>query len=196
MYKLLAPFTNAINNQLNLYMYDIWEPVRQGGKKGIPLTAYRFALTWAVPALLFGMIERGRPQDDPGEVALDLAKYPLATLLVVGDMIQYAITGESRRGELYEMGAVSAADTVRAAMKGNVRGVIKNAARTVGILGGAVHPRLRGAVTAQTVRSIEAAYDLVFSEEKPPLKSLVIGEYAAKKSEPKKTEEQSGRIRR
>jgi post-segregation antitoxin (ccd killing protein) len=195
-YKLLAPFTNAVNNQLNLYLYDNWEPVKRGGTKGLPLTAYRFAMTWWVPALLFGMIGRGRFQDDPGEVAEDLITYPVATLLTVGDMIQYAITGESKRGELYEMGGLSAADTVRAAMKGNVGGVLKNAARTVAIIGGAIHPRMRGAITAQTVRTVEAAYDLAFAEEKPPVKSLVIGKYAAEKSKQKEEEQSSGRIRR
>jgi hypothetical protein len=184
-YKLLAPFTNAINNQLNLYMYDNWEPVRKGGAKGAPLTAYRFAMTWWLPALVFGMIERGRLQDDPKEVAVDLVKYPVATLLIVGDMIQYALTGESKRGELYEMGGTAVADTVRAATRGDLRAVAKNAARSIGILGGAIHPKMRGAITAQTIRSIEAAYDLAFSEKKPPLKSLVIGEYAAKKGESK-----------
>lgn len=187
LYKILAPFTNQINNQLNLYMYDNWQPIREHGTRGVPLTAYKFLMTWIIPALLFGMIGRGRLPEDPKEVAKDLAEYPIATLLFVGDAVMYAVTGESKRGDLYEMGFTNAGQAVRSMLKGDIRGMTKNAARSVGILGGAIHPAMRGAVTAQTIRSIESAYDTVFSEEKPPPYSLVIGEYAAKVNKKKET---------
>ncbi|MFH1738461.1 MAG: radical SAM protein, partial [bacterium] len=86
VYRMLAPFTNAINQEYNLYWHDNLDPIREKGLvKGAPTTAYRFLWNYFIPALVFGIIRRGRLPEDKKEVLVDLGTYWAAPLFLVGD---------------------------------------------------------------------------------------------------------------
>ncbi len=182
LYKLMLPFTNQVNNNLNLFLRDNIDPLRnRGWKKGSPEMAYRFLLTWFLPALAFGMIQRGRFQRDPKELVRDVALYPVAGIFLVSDALMMLIDGEARSSPLYSSGVDSAVKLWKGVMRGDTRAVVKNGARTISLLGGMAAPGIGGVVNAQTIRSAEAAYDMAMGEEKPSLRKLIYGEYSYKK---------------
>jgi hypothetical protein len=198
VYRMMFPFTNQVNNNLNTWARDVYV------KGSLGMTAYRAAMTWVLPSLVFGLIRRGRLQRDEKEIAVDLATYPVAPLMIAGDWIIHALEGDGKRTALHDIGFQSAANTIRAINRDaktekekaeKRRAITKNAARTIGILGGAKFPGMRGIVTSQSIRSIEAAYDLAFSEDKPPARSLVVGKYTTDKYMEEKEDEQEGKRR-
>jgi len=101
------PFSGQLFKNLNMYLYDIVMPVigAYKGQDGSRLakmaesgktlwnTKRTVLFAVAVPSVVLGMIARRRPQEDLGEVMLDLFAYPLATFPLLGAGISRGLQG-------------------------------------------------------------------------------------------------------
>lgn len=87
---MLTQFQNQVNKNINYFDYDIIGKYK-AGKIGAGTAAYRVLFAYVLPAMLMGMISRGRLPKEPKEVIEDLAKYPLAGAFLVGSLVNNAI---------------------------------------------------------------------------------------------------------
>jgi len=89
--KMFTMFQNQINNNYNYYTHDIIGKYK-AGEIGVGKVAYRVAFSYIMPALLIGMVSRGRLPKDK-EILKDLISFPVAGLFFVGSIIRSAIEG-------------------------------------------------------------------------------------------------------
>jgi len=89
--KMFTMFQNQINNNYNYYTHDILGKYK-AGEIGVGKVMYRVAFSYVMPALLMGMISRGRlPKDKEG--FRDLISFPIAGLFFVGSIVRNMIEG-------------------------------------------------------------------------------------------------------
>lgn len=162
--RLLSTFQNQINNNLNFYVHDIIGS-RIAGKISNTEVAYRVMWSYVIPAIVFGIIGRGGLPMDEGKISLrkllvDLTTYPIATLMLVGRLINRMIRGWGNSGTVGEIAPEEAVRTVQAARRGDIPGMIKHAVATYGAA--------TGRIPAQTIRTVAGAMDLAAGTTKDP----------------------------
>jgi hypothetical protein len=90
--QLFNMFQNQINKNWNYINHDIFKKLF--AKEISPYTAgKRILFGWFVPAILLGMITRGRPPEDWKEIATDMSLYLGGGLFFVGAFAVNAIRG-------------------------------------------------------------------------------------------------------
>ena len=89
--KMFTMFQNQINNNYNYYTHDILGKYR-AGEIGVGKLMYRIAFSYVMPALLIGMVSRGRLPKDK-EALKDLISFPVAGLFFVGAIVRNMIQG-------------------------------------------------------------------------------------------------------
>jgi len=90
--KMFTMFQNQVNNNYNYYTQDILGKYR-AGEIGVGKVMYRVAFSYIMPALLMGMITRGRLPKDTKEVLKDLVSFPIAGLFFVGAIVRSIVDG-------------------------------------------------------------------------------------------------------
>lgn len=179
--RLLSTFQNQVNNNLNFYVHDI-VGARIAGKISNTEVAYRVMWSYVIPAILFGIIGRGRlPITEEGinwkALAVDLATYPIATLMLAGRLINRMIRGWGNSGTVGEIAPEEAVRTVQAARRGDIPGMIKHAAATYGAA--------TGRIPAQAIRTVGGAMDLAAGTTRDP-RRLIYTQWALDQERVKK----------
>lgn len=162
--RVLTTFQTELATLGNYWAHDIIG-AKMKGEIGWRLASYRTLVSYIIPALLFGMINRGRLPDDWGEVGFDVLTYPLAPLLFFGQLIQRAITG-IETGVIALAGFESLVKVVSDVKKtANYNSLSRkekddllmkaavDAAKTFGAFS--------GKITIQEIRTAEGVYDLM-----------------------------------
>jgi len=90
--KLFSVFQNQINQNINYWKYDILD-AKKSSKISNKMVAYRVLMAYALPAMLMGLISRGRPPEDKKEVVQDLASYAVTPAFFFGSMASGMIQG-------------------------------------------------------------------------------------------------------
>jgi len=90
--KMFTMFQNQINNNYNYYTHDIIGKYR-AGEIGVGKVMYRVAFSYIMPALLMGVISRGRLPKEPKEALKDLISFPVAGFFFIGSIIRSMIEG-------------------------------------------------------------------------------------------------------
>jgi hypothetical protein len=178
--KNIVAFTRELATLGNYWYYDVYGAYRKG-EIGTGRFAYRVFMSYMLPALLFGMISRGGPQKNLKEVAIDELTYLAGPSIFLSGMINRLMTGLDSG-----LIAFSAFDSVigvyQEAMKipnwSNMSDEQKSTTlhrlmRKLGMtIGG-----LTGKLSAQDIRSIEGAYDLMMGNTHDP-RRLIWSNYA------------------
>ncbi len=81
--KNFTIFQNQVNQNGNMLWYDTLGEFK-ARKISLPMLGYRLLMQQAVPALLLGMVSRGRLPEDFGDIGKDLAFYLLSPYVVIG----------------------------------------------------------------------------------------------------------------
>ena len=169
MEKLISTFNNFINQYGNFYYYDIYQ-AKKVGDIGWGTVGHRVMWSYILPAILFGMIGRARPPKDWKELGIDLGTYPIAPLMIIGRMIDRMIRGWGNSGTIAETGSEAAVGAGRAAMRGDIKGVIMGAVKAIAAIKG-VPP------TAQMIRTTEGIIDLMAGTTQDP-RRLIYSKWA------------------
>ncbi|KKL93424.1 hypothetical protein LCGC14_1874830, partial [marine sediment metagenome] len=134
--KNLTVFQNQVNQNGNMLWYDILGEARSK-KINIPMASYRLLMTQIAPALLLGMISRGRPPEDVKEVAKDLMFYLLSPFVFVGRIAYNIVAGDWGPSRMIaetpfiETGRL-VTELKKPAKKRKIKRIAKYGARTVG----------------------------------------------------------------
>lgn len=185
--RLLSTFQNQVNNNLNFYIHDIIGE-RIAGKISNTEVAYRVMWSYIMPAILFGIIGRGRlpfkKEDDRWTLDLlalgvDLTTYPIATLMLAGRLITRMIRGWGNSGTVGEIAPEEAVRLAQAARRGDISGMIKHAAATYGAA--------TGRIPAQAIRTVGGAMDLAAGTTKDP-RRLIYTQWALDQERAKQPE--------
>lgn len=180
--KLLTTFQNQVNNNANFYIYDIL-----GAKKAGEITnteaAHRVMFSYVLPAVLFGMIGRGGLPKDVKQIAVDLATYPLAGVVVLGRWVTRMIRGWGGSTTIAGVAPEEAGKLVGAAKRGDIPNIIKRAVTTVGAA--------TGRIPAQAIRTAEGVADIAAGETEDP-RRLIWSEWALKQGKKKKKKSRYG----
>jgi hypothetical protein len=167
--KLFSTFQNQVNQNYNFWTHDIVGELK-AGKISKKIAAHRVMFSYVMPALLFGMIGRGGPPEDWGDVAKDLALYPLGALFLVGRVVYNATQGFAGGStSVAEIGISELEKTIAAGFRGDVGKVVKHGIKATGAL--------TGRIPAQAIRSAEGAYDLA-QNETDDWRRLIYSEWA------------------
>jgi len=167
--KLISTFNNFINQYGNFYYHDIYQ-AKKKGEIGISTVAHRVMWSYVLPAVLFGMIGRARLPKDWKEIAVDLGTYPIMPLMIIGRLIDRMIRGWGNSGTIAETAPEAAVAAGRAAIHGDIKKVIKEAAKAVAAFKG-VPP------TAQMIRTTEGIIDLAAGTTQDP-RRLIYSKWA------------------
>jgi hypothetical protein len=168
--KALTIFQNQINQNGNYLWYNILGESK-AKKINLTQTGYRIMTSQVLPALLLGMISRGRPPETAGEVAKDIGSYLLTPFVFVGGLVLNIATGDwGRSGNIAETPFKEAGRLVAAVKKGDTKKIITSSARTVGAWTG-------GKIPLQAIQTAEGAWDLA-TDESEDWRRLVWSEYA------------------
>ncbi|KKM08622.1 hypothetical protein LCGC14_1723530, partial [marine sediment metagenome] len=194
--KILSTFQNQVNNNFNFYSHDIIG-ARAKGEINNSEVAHRLMFSWVLPAVAFGMIGRGGLPRSWEQIAVDLVTYPIASLMLIGRLINRAILGWGNSSTIVSTGFEAAVRTGIAttgvvkktikgkAVGGDVKKAIKGAAKTIGAIGG-LGP------TAQMIRTATGAADLAAGDTQDP-RRLIWSKWALEQG--KKEESSGGRGR-
>lgn len=173
--QLFAMFQNQVNQNINFWTHDIYG-ARKHGKITNTEVMYRVVMSYALPALVFGMLSRGGTPPDPKQAAMDLLLYAGGAPLFFGRVLNNAITGWSNSLGLWGDILDAPGDIAKGIAKGDRRSVFKGAGKLTGAL------LLPGSVTGQTVRSAEGAHDLLTGTTADP-RRLIWSEWALSQGE-------------
>jgi len=169
--KNLTIFQNFVNQNGNFLWYDILGE-RKADKISTPMMAYRLMVSQILPAILLGMISRGRPPRDPKEFAEDIGYYMLSPYLVIGRGIYNLYKGEWGPGGFMSLTETPLKETerlVKAIRSGNKRNILRYGARTAGAW--------TGKIPLQAITTAEGAWDLA-SGESEDIRELVWSKYS------------------
>lgn len=183
--KALTIFQNQVNQNGNYLWYNILGESKSK-KINLTQTGYRIMMTQVLPALLLGMVSRGRPPESAGEVAKDAGSYLLSPFVFLGGLVLNIATGEwGRSGSIAETPFKEAGRLVAAIRKGDGKKIVTSAARTAGAWTG-------GKVPLQAIQTAEGAWDLSTGETED-WRRLVWSEYAMKSG--KKSKKQFEKVK-
>ena len=187
--RLLTTFQTELAAIGNYWAHDIIG-AKIKGEIGWKLASYRTLVSYIIPAVLFGMINRGRPPEKWKELGFDLATYPLAPFIFFGGLVQRLITGVKSGivgGAAFESLAALVADARKlpgwSGMDRDekdkvIRKMIKDVAATTGAL--------TGKITVQDIRTAEGVLDLM-SGETNDWRRLVYSKWALEQGQEKST---------
>jgi len=169
--KVLTSFQRMPNQVYNLIAHDIVGASRRGDITKTE-AGRRALVSLVLPALIFGLIKRGRPQKDLKEITEDVILYPLGVLPILGSWASSAYQGfgQSYVGQIGFDELVKAIKSLKRDKDGNVnkKKFLVHAAKSAGAFTG------RGG--AQAIRTAEGAYDLATGETRDP-RRLLYSEY-------------------
>ena len=178
----LTIFQNQVNQNGNMLWYDIFGE-KKAKKIGVPMMSYRLLVGQIAPALLLGMISRGRPPEDIEEAAKDMFFYLVSPFTFFGPWIYNIVTGDyGPRRMIAETALVETAKLGSAVRQGDPEKIIKHGARAVGAWSG-------GKIPLQAINTAEGAWRLA-NDETEDFRELIWSQYAIKpkgKSKKKKT---------
>jgi len=90
--KLLTTFENDSNQNYNFWRYEVAGEYK-AGHIGLGMVGYRMFMSYVLPAMLMGVIGRGRLPEDFEEVAMDQITFPLSSVVLFGRMASSLIQG-------------------------------------------------------------------------------------------------------
>ncbi len=188
--KNLTTFQNQVNQNGNIMWYDILGETK-ARKIGLPMAGYRLLMSQVLPAILLGMISRGRPPRNIEEIAKDLLFYAVSPFLFVGKWVYTAATGEWAPGRMiaetpFKKAFVDLPRAVRAAAKDEatpeeIQRVVVEGAHAAAAFSG-------GKVPAAAIQTAEAGWDLATGED-TDFRRLVWSKYALRKGAKKEKDE-------
>jgi len=166
--KLLSTFQNQINNNFNFYSHDI---IRARAKGDISNTevAYRVMFSWVLPAIAFGMIGRGGLPKTWKQLTVDMVTYPIASIMLLGRIINKAILGWGNSSSIAETAPDAAVRALSDLKNKEYTKAMKDAAIAVAAV--------KGYPAAQPIRTIGGAYDLATGDTRDP-RRLIWSEWA------------------
>jgi hypothetical protein len=178
--KMVTTFMNQPNQNWNFLRHDIYGALK-AGKISKTVATQRFLQGQVIPALLLGMITRGRLPESPEEMALDVASYLTNPLVFFGRWGYNAVTGDwdpidSAVSMVPLKAFEEASRAVAAAKRGDVRKTIKHG---VGTYGAAT-----GKIPQQIITTTGGIIDLATGETED-YKRLIYSEYMIKRNKPK-----------
>jgi len=94
--KLFSTFMNQINQNLNYWKFDILEEAK-AGKLSAAEVSYKVMMSYIIPALLIGMISKGKPPD-PEKLGKDLAAYGIIPIFFFGQILSSVMQGFGPEG--------------------------------------------------------------------------------------------------
>ena len=158
--KALTTFMGMLNTTQQYLKHDIIGEYKAGKISG-QQALYRFSMGEIMPALVLGVIVRGRPPETPREIIEDIASYLMSPAIFFGrfifnmaankyDPVKAGLSAIPLRG--FE----ASVDTFRAAMEGEGTDVVEGVARTIGAF--------TGAIPEQAIITARGAYDLAYGE--------------------------------
>lgn len=165
-------FQNQVNQNGNMIWYDILGESKSK-KINYRMAAYRLLMSQIAPAMLLGMISRGRLQEDVKEVAIDMGSYLVSPFVFVGRYIASHFRGWQAEGIIAE---APIRETLKLAKARKPRAIIKGIARTVGAW--------TGKIPLQAVQTAEGAWDLA-TDATEDFRRLIWSKYAMKSGKPK-----------
>jgi len=177
--KIISTFKNQVNNNWNFYTHDI---IGAKAKKEISSAevAYKIMFSYVLPAIAFGMIGRGGLPKSWKQLTVDLVTYPIATIMLLGRIINRAILGWGNSTSIIEAAPEEAIKTLKAFARGDIGKAINSSAKTIGALTGKVP-------TAQMSRTFTGAIDLATGDTRDP-RRLIWSQWALDQGKrPKKT---------
>lgn len=177
--RMITTFQNETNQNYNFITKDL---IGATARKEISVgkAAYRFLVGHVVPALMMGIISRGRLQDDWGEAAKDVGVYTLSPALVLGQGIASAWEGYADL-PMYKQSfrhAWSAATNIMDEEK-PVRDILVPTIKAIG--------SITGQPWAQPIRTAEGVIDLAEGETED-IRRVIYSKYAIEQSEAEREE--------
>ncbi len=171
--KNLSTFQNQVNQNGNILWYDILGETK-ARKIGIPMMSYRLLMGQIAPAMLLGMVSRGRPPESVGDVVKDLLFYFMTPFSFVGRWAYNVATGEyGPTSWIAETPFIETKRLGSAIRRGETKNIIKYGARTIGAWSG-------GKIPLQAIQTAEGAWNIV-TEEDPDFRELVWSKYALRR---------------
>jgi hypothetical protein len=175
--KAMTIFQNQVNQNGNFLWHNILGEAKSK-KINVAEASYRLLVSQVLPAMLLGMVSRGRPPESAGEVAKDLGAYLLSPFVFIGGLVLNIATGEwGRSGNIAETPFKEAGRLVQAIKQGDPSKIITSAARTTGAWTG-------GKVPLQAIQTAEGAWELATGETED-WRRLVWSEYSMKSNKKK-----------
>jgi hypothetical protein len=169
--KALTIFQNQVNQNGNFLWHNILGEAKSK-KINLKQASYRIVTSQILPALVLGLISRGRPPETVGEVAKDMAAYLLSPFVFIGGLVLNIATGEWGRSGIAETPFKEAGRLVKAIQQGDTKKIVTSAARTTGAWTG-------GKIPLQAIQTAEGAWDLA-TDETEDWRRLVWSEYSMK----------------
>ena len=158
--KTVTTFMGMLNTTHQYLKHDIVGEYRAGKISGSRAT-YRFMMGEMLPAMVLGVIVRGRLPETPGEVAKDLISYLMNPAVFFGRFLYNIATGNydpvTTSISMMPLRAFEeAVKTSRAVKRGDVPGMVEGVARTYGAT--------TGQIPEQAIITARGAYDLATGE--------------------------------
>ncbi len=176
--KGLLVFTNQINQNWNYWKYDIVNMWGEG-KINAPEALGKYIEAFAIAALLEGWITRSTIPDSPKDVGMDLLKYNVGTIPIIGGIATEAIEYGQMSPSSITASPIESASKV---WSGKTFG--KKAEGTVEMVA-----QLAGLPLAQPKRTIKASVDMIQGKTDDWL-SLIWGTWRREKEEREKLRQQ------
>ena len=203
--KNFSIFQNQVNQNGNMLWYDTLGEAK-ARNISIKMLGYRLLMQQIVPALLLGMVSRGRLPEDFGEIGKDLAFYMMSPYFFVGRFLYNTFIArdwgpmsgfiwETPLTETYRFaGAAMGNKPVSYASWGatkqrewdqkRLKDVAKYGARAIGAWTGGYPP-------LQVVQTVEGGWNLA-TDNTDDFRELIWSKYALKKKGKKKDERATG----
>ena len=158
--KTVTTFMGMLNTTHQYLKHDIVGEYRAGKISG-SRAIYRFMMGEMLPAMVLGVIVRGRLPETPGEVAKDLISYLMNPAVFFGRFLYNIATGNydpvTTSISMMPLRAFEeAVKTSRAVKRGDVPGMVEGVARTYGAT--------TGQIPEQAIITARGAYDLATGE--------------------------------
>jgi len=174
----LTVFQNQINQNFHMFWYDVLGETK-AKKISLPMAGYRLLMQQVIPAMILGMITRGRPPQTVEEVAKDLLFYMMCPFVFVGRWAYNVATGDwGPTRMIAEEPFVETGRLISAIKRGDPGTIARYGARTVGAWTG-------GKIPLQAIITAEGAWDLA-TEEDDDFRRLIWSKYALRKGKPEK----------
>ena len=149
--KLLTTFENDSNQNFNYWKFDVFGQY-SAGKIGMDTVAYRLLMSYILPALLMGAMGRGGAPDDVGDVAIDLATFPLSAFVLFGRWAYALGRGFDPGNTIMDVPFTEAGKALAAAKRGDAGTAAWQGLKAAGAFSGTIPQQ--AFLTAQGVSSL------------------------------------------
>ncbi len=184
--KNFSIFQNQVNQNGNMLWYDTLGEAK-ARNISFKMLGYRLLMQQIIPALLLGVVSRGRLPEDPKEIGKDLAFYMMSPYFFVGRFLYNTFVARDwgpTSGFIWETPLTETYRFAGAAMKGDVGKSIKYGARAAGAWSGGYPP-------LQVVQTVEGGWNLATGETND-FRELIWSKYALKKNRKKEGKKEDG----